>query len=295
MQKFYLENLRLKVTINEQGAELSSILSKENGHEYLWNADETYWKRHAPVLFPIVGSLNKGALNIDGTYYPMSQHGFARDMNFKMVKQADGKSILFRLEYNEDTLKSYPYKFALEIGYTLDGYKIETTWRVINLDDKEIHFQIGGHPAFMCPIEKKEKQSDYVFNFDTDKNLTYSLLNSEGLLEPEKYELENDGSGIVKIDEHMFDKDALIIEGSQASKVTLCKPDGMSYVTVGFDAPLFGLWSPAGKGAPFICIEPWYGRADRAGFVGGIGEREYDNALKPGETFEKSYYIELEI
>lgn len=54
MQKFYLENLRLKVTINQMGAEISSVLSKENGFEYVWSGDEKYWKRQAPVLFPIV-------------------------------------------------------------------------------------------------------------------------------------------------------------------------------------------------------------------------------------------------
>ena len=294
MQKFYLENLKLKVTINQQGAELVSILSKENGKEYIWNADEKYWKRHAPVLFPIVGSLKDSKFTINGVDYHMSQHGFARDLDFKMVKQSDGKSILFRLEYNQDTIKRYPYKFALEIAYKLDGYKLETTWRVINLDDKVIHFQIGGHPAFVCPLDSKSKQSEYKLNFDTDKDLKYSLLNSNGLIESEGNVLKNDG-GLVAIDEHMFDKDALIFEGSQANKVTLCKPDGMSYVSVMFDAPLFGIWSPAGKGAPFICIEPWYGRADKESFSGNIEDRDYDNALGVGETFEASYTIELTV
>jgi galactose mutarotase-like enzyme len=69
----------------------------------------------------------------------------------------------------------------------------------------------------------------------------------------------------------------------------------MSYISVGFDAPLFGLWSPAGKGAPFICIEPWYGRADKASFSGDITEREYDNKLAVGETFKAEYTIEIEV
>ena len=292
MQKFYLENLYLKVTINEAGAELANILSKENGNQYLWNADETFWKRTAPVLFPIVGSLKDSKFTVDGRDYPMSQHGFARDMDFKMAKQADGSKILFRLDYTADTLKRYPYKFALEIEYVLKGRKVTTTWRVINLDDKEMHFQIGGHPAFMCPIDKKDKQNQYFLNFNTDKNMTYSLLNENGLVESEGNVLTNDG-GLVPIDEHMFDKDALIFEGKQADKVSLCKPDGMAYVTVSFDAPLFGIWSPAGKNAPFICIEPWYGRADKEDFSGDISERDYDNVLAQGEKFEASYSIEI--
>ena len=293
MQKFYLENLKLKITINQRGAELSSIFSKENGTEYLWNADEKYWKRSVPGLFPIVGSLKDGKYTVDGQEYPMSQHGFARDMDFKLMKQADGKTILFRLDYDEDTLKQYPFKFALEIAYRLDGSRLITTWRVINQDDKDMPFQIGGHPAFMCPTSNRDKQSDYFLNFDTDKNLKYSLLSDNGLVEKEGNVLDNDG-GLVKIAEDMFDNDALIFEDSQASKVTLCRPNGMSYLSVGFDAPLFGLWSPAKKAAPFICIEPWYGRADKETFSGEFKDREYVNVLKPSEVFEKEYSIEID-
>ena len=292
MQKFYLENIYLKVTINQLGAEVSSILSKENGREYLWNADERYWKRSSPVLFPIVGSVREGKFIVDGKDYPMSQHGFARDMDFEMVKQPDGKKIIFKLDYNEETLKKYPYKFSLEIEYDLDGYRLSCKWRVTNLDKTPMYFQIGAHPAFMCPLKSGEKQTDYFFNFDVDKNLSYSLLNENGLVAFTDNILRNDG-GLVVIEEGMFDRDALIFEGSQANKVELCKPDGMPYVTVTFDAPLFGIWSPAGKNAPFICIEPWFGRADASDFEGDITTREYMNCLKGHSIFEAQYQIEI--
>jgi galactose mutarotase-like enzyme len=276
------------------GAEIIDILSKENGTHYLHAADEVYWKRSAPILFPIVGSLKNGKVTVDGTDYAMTQHGFARDMEFKMIKQPDGNRITFRLEETPATLEKYPYRFALELEYILDHYKITCVWRVINTDDKVIHFQIGGHPAFMCPLDngKKAKQNDYFLNFDTDKDLKYSLLSSNGLVDKEDNILKNDG-GLVKIDEHMFDNDALIFEGGQVNKVELCTPDGMSYISVSFDAPLFGLWSPAGKGAPFVCIEPWYGRADKESFSGDIADRDYDNELGVGETFETSFDIEI--
>ena len=146
----------------------------------------------------------------------------------------------------------------------------------------------------MCPLAGKGEQSEYFFNFDTDKDIEYSLLSANGLVESEGNVLKNDGS-LVPIDEHMFDKDALIIESSDITKVTICKPDGMSYLSVGFEAPLFGLWSPAGKKAPFVCIEPWYGRADKESFEGEISDRDYDNEIAPGESFEASYFIEIEM
>ena len=67
--------------------------------------------------------------------------------------------------------------------------------------------------------------------------------------------------------------------------------DGEAYVTVRFDAPLFALWSPEGKEAPFLCIEPWYGRTDAIDFTGELKDREYSNHLDAGEVFEKSFSI----
>ncbi|WP_455719662.1 aldose 1-epimerase family protein [Agathobacter sp.] len=288
-----LENDLLEVTINSFGAELSSITGKETGTQYLWDADEKFWKRSAPVLFPFVGSLKDKKYTVDGKDYPMGQHGFARDMEFSVVSETKDEA-WFELRSNDDTLAKFPFEFVLKIGYRLDGKDINVTWHVENPGDKELLFSIGGHPAFMCPVTEEGKQSDYYLKFDADKALTYGLLSSDGLLDRDDYLLGVDINGYCPIDEHMFDKDALIIEHFQASKVSLCTPDKKPYLTVKFDAPLFGLWSPAGKGAPFVCIEPWYGRCDRADFSGELKDREYGNVLAAGEIFEKSYDITIE-
>lgn len=289
MEQFYLENMNLKVTINQKGAEVSRVLSKEKGTEYMWNADGTYWNRTAPVLFPIVGSLKDKKFTAEGKDYSMSQHGFARDMDFKFVKQ-NNKSITFRLDSNKFTKELYPYDFTLEVSYKLDGYRLTTSWKVINKDERTIHFQIGGHPAFMCPVDKKTKQTDYFIAFDTDKPLKYSLL-QDGLVSSDGGELITE-DGVIRIDEHLFDNDALIFEGQGVKRVELCKPDKMVYIAVTFDATLFGIWSPAGKNAPFVCIEPWYGRADKTDFSGTIADRDYDNSLAAGESFEAEYTVD---
>ncbi len=292
MQKIKLENQKIEVVINRFGAELSSIFNKDTKTEYVWNADEKYWKRHAPVLFPIVGSLKNKEYIYDGSKYPMGQHGFARDMEFEVIS-ADESEAWFGLKYNEETLKKYPFQFYLQIGYKLVNNELKVTWKVVNEDDKKMYFSIGGHPAFLCPIASCGKQSDYSIKFDTKNNLKYSLLSADGLVEKENLVLENH-DGYVKVTDNMFDNDALIIEGNQAHQVSLVKPDGKEYLTVTFDAPLFGLWSPAKKNAPFICIEPWYGRCDKETFAGTLEEREYGNVLMPNEVFEKSYTIKAE-
>ena len=95
----------------------------------------------------------------------------------------------------------------------------------------------------------------------------------------------------MRITGDLFDGDALIIENHQARKVSLVNPAGEVYLTVDFDAPLFGIWSPPRKQAPFVCIEPWYGRCDRESFAGELKEREWGQKLPPNEVFEKNYKI----
>ena len=289
--KAVLENDVLKAEINLFGAELASLVKKETGDEYMWNADEKFWKRHSPVLFPIVGSLKNKEFLYDGKAYPMGQHGFARDMEFSLVSN-DGTEAWFSLSSDETTIEKYPFAFTLEIGYRLDGNTLKVMWHVINEDDKTMYFSIGGHPAFMCPLSGKGEQTDYSIYFDTEKDLTYGSLSGNGLIEKKDNVLAANG-GKLKIDAHLFDEDALVIEGGQAHEVSLVNPEGNPYLTVCFDAPLFGLWSPAKKNAPFVCIEPWYGRCDDEGFAGTLEEREYGNQLAPGEDFEVSYEVKV--
>lgn len=70
------------------------------------------------------------------------------------------------------------------------------------------------------------------------------------------------------MDTHTFDKDALILENEQVRKVTLYNKEKQAYLSLHFNAPVVGLWSPPAKNAPFVCIEPWYGRCDRAHYLG---------------------------
>lgn len=289
MSEFILENESLKVTIKSMGAEISSVFGKERQKEFMWNADKKYWGRTAPVLFPVVGNFKDKEYIYDGTRYTMGQHGFARDKEFTMV-QKSAEEIWFELTQDEETLKVYPFCFQLMIGYRLKDNYVEVLWKVKNTDKKDLYFSIGGHPAFLCPLNEGEEQSDYSLQFDTKEDLLYNLVNDKGLIADTNNLLPLDEiEGTIKIPEHLFDRDALIIEGSKVQKVSLLTMEKEPYITVEFDAPLFGIWSPAGKRAPFICIEPWYGRSDSIQFNGSLEEREYGNCLEPLAEFEKKF------
>ena len=284
-----LQSGALRVIISDAGAEIIQIEDILTGRNYLWYGDSAYWGRRSPILFPIVGGLKNKTYKYAGREYPMSQHGFARDREFQMTEH-NVDTIWFELKADEESLKVYPFRFRLEIGYRLEGRKITVMWRVANDDKKTMFFSIGGHPAFMCPIDGEGKQTDYYLLFDNKEPLSYGKLSVNGLLETEGHTLDI-GGGCMPITEHMFDEDALVIEGGQAHQVALAGPDKKPYLTVKFDAPLFGLWSPAKKHAPFVCIEPWYGRCDRESFAGMLADREYGNELRPGKIFETEYTI----
>ena len=284
-----LQSGALRVTISDFGAELQEIVDIATERSYLWYGDSAYWGRRSPVLFPIVGSLKNKEYEYNSKTYSMSQHGFARDMEFTLTEHNED-TIWFELKANEDTLAKYPFRFKLEVGYQLTGRDIKVMWKVTNEDKKEMFFSIGGHPAFMCPVDGQGAQTDYYLLFDNEKDLTYSKLSTNGLVETEGLPLKTKG-GVMPIAEHLFDEDALIIEGKQAHKVSLAGADKKPYLTVSFEAPLFGIWSPAKKHAPFICIEPWYGRCDKESFDGSLADREYGTELRPGKEFEGSYTI----
>lgn len=289
MERFQIRNESLTLEIDAHGAEMKSLIDNCSGQEYLWCGDAAYWGRTSPVLFPLVGNYREKQSCFDGKWYSLSQHGFARDMDFELVSEK-GDEIWFALEDSPETLEKYPFGFCLELGYRLQGRAVEVLWKVTNKNDREMYFSIGGHPAFNCPLRAGEKQTDYRIGFDTCEPLTASVLDENGTVSERTKVLELTG-GMLQITDSLFDEDALIVEHDQAHKIALYTPEGEKYLEVRFEAPLFGIWSPAGKHAPFVCIEPWYGRSDRADFGQKLEEREWGNVLKAGEIFTAAYQI----
>ena len=287
MALFQIGNEQITIQVDSMGAEMKSLKKTATRVEYMWEGNPAFWKRTSPVLFPIVGGLRNGEYIHNEKSYPMGQHGFARDMEF-ILKSQTNREIWFSLKSNEETLKIFPYEFLLELGYELNESTVIVKWKVTNPSTQDMHFSIGGHPAFRCPLAEDAKQADYRLLFDANE-VTAGILRN-GLMSNETvvYSLDN---GYMWITEHLFDNDALVIENDQAHKVALVKPDGSPYLTVSFDAPLFGIWSPPGKKAPFVCIEPWYGRCDAEDFTGTWEERKWGQHIAAGESFEAFYKI----
>lgn len=286
---YQLKNEALTLEIDAHGAEMKSLKDNQTGQEYLWDGDLAFWKRTSPVLFPLVGNYRDKESVYQGKTYTMSQHGFARNMDFFVTEEKD-QEIWFALQETPETKEKYPFDFKLSIGYRLENRTVQVIWKVENTNRETMYFSIGGHPAFVCPVPGKGKQTEYALRFDTEGPVVSSLIGEGGLLTEEKVEYPLTDQKL-QIAEDLFARDALVIEQDQAHKVSLVDPTGNAYVTVRFDAPLFGIWAPKGGKAPFVCIEPWYGRCDRADFSKKLEEREWGNTLEAGGIFEKSYTI----
>jgi galactose mutarotase-like enzyme len=168
---------------------------------------------------------------------------------------------------------------------------------VVNSGDKEMYFSIGGHPAFMIPKNKDGEQS--VDNgssllIDDADVLNYKLIDENGLAVDDIKRIDLD-NGYLPLSMDLFEKDALIVEKSGIRSVTLCNYEKVASLSVEFHTPVFGLWAPAGKESPFVCIEPWYGRCDGADFKGELCDREYGNKLPEGAEFSGGYDIIVEM
>ena len=287
---YFLENDELIVKIDSFGAELKSVLSKDSYREYMWYGDGKYWNRTSPVLFPFVGSLKDKQYIHNGKVYPMGQHGFARDMEFALLSQSEGE-IWFAICSDEETLEKYPFPFELQVGYKLAGRRVSVKWRVKNTGEERMYFSIGAHPAFLCPAHGEETKTGYKLYFEGADEIHHSgnsrengLALDEDIVLPLKH-------GMAEITDGFFDRCTYIVENRQTGKIGIADPCGNMIVDMTFDMPLFAIWSPEEKNAPFICLEPWCGRCDRTSFEGELREREYTQVLESEEQFENSYEI----
>lgn len=299
-----LSNDIISIAVDDNGAELTSL--RKGSREYLWQGDPEFWSYQSPILFPIIGAAWNNQLRTHGEVFTMRKHGFARDMDFQKVRD-DGTRLEFELNSNASTLACYPFPFRLSVVYTLRDSAVDVEWKVTNTGPDSMSFQIGTHPAFNYPLLSdsdiesgteimKLRLTDSnrrgYFAFDTNpQTLISSLIKDKGCIDPkEKLNLDTD-EGMLPLTTDLFDDDALIFEDGQMQAVTLCDDSRKPYITMQFDAPVVGVWSPARKNAPFICIEPWYGRADEVGYMGYYEDRRWTQHLLSGQHFVFRYTI----
>jgi galactose mutarotase-like enzyme len=286
-----LRNDTAIVQINKLGAEAVSFKKIENDCEYLWNGDEKYWSNHAPVLFPMVCAANNGEIKVNGQIYKLGNHGFARKSEFELIEESDSKAV-YRLSYDENTLAIYPFKFNLYICYTLKENKLQINYKVENVDNREVYFQIGTHPGFNCPLDKESKFEDYYLQFECNETLERLFMNNANVLISDRSEVILENNNILPLTRELFKDGALVFRNINSKQVALRNKTTNKSVILSYENLTYmGLWQA--KDANFVCIEPWHGIADEEKFNGEFKEKEMIITLEQGTSFECCHTIEI--
>jgi galactose mutarotase-like enzyme len=284
-----LENEWLSVDIHPKGAELQRLYRKDLGLNYLWKGDPTFWGKHSPLLFPIVGELKDNTYYYQGKDYHLPRHGFARDREFEFATH-NSQEALFTLQDDPTTLEIYPFPFLLEVHYSLKGSSLEVAYVVHNPAETALYFCIGGHPAFAVPLIEGQPYDTYQLTFSEEETAGRYELEG-GLLQTIPSPFLNH-QRILGLTTTLFAEDALVFKGLRSHQVTLGSPGtthGLHFHVQGW--PYLGIW--AAPNAPFVCIEPWQGHADDVNTDQELIHKEGIIKLEAGDRWEKSWKVDL--
>ncbi|MBS1578815.1 MAG: aldose 1-epimerase family protein [Bacteroidetes bacterium] len=290
MKTFTISNNYLQIKIASKGAELQSIINKETGLEYMWNADPVFWAKKSPVLFPIVGGLKQNTYLFNNKNYQLNRHGFARDMEFEISYQSSEKIIL-NIQSSEETLKVYPFHFLFSVVYELVDDKLKVSYVIENIGEEAMYFSVGAHPAFKVPLIEGTNFNDYFLQFNCVENTNKWPLSKDGLIELTSVPLLNNSTKL-SLYKELFYSDALVFKHLASDEISILSNKTKHGVSVGYKGfPYMGIWSA--RNADFICIEPWCGIADSVNTTQQLTEKEGINILASKQKFEASWFAKF--
>ena len=281
-----ISSRQLTAEIHPLGAQLFS-LHDDAGRDLQWHGDPAVWKGRAPILFPIVGALSGNQYRLDGRAYSLSRHGFARDRLFALVEANPGNA-LFRLNWDDETLAVYPFRFQLDLRFAVTDATLSMVATVRNMEEeKTLPASFGFHPALRWPLPYGESRAAHFLSFEKEEPAPIRRLDSQGLLSPHAFATPVKNRRL-PLDDALFAADAVIFD-SIASRRLSYGADKGPRIEIDFPGmPYLGVWTKPGAG--FLCIEPWHGIADPAGFSGDFTAKPGIALLAPGteRTFAMS-------
>ncbi len=287
-----IENEFLKISVQKKGAELCSLVDKSTQQEFMWNGDPTVWGSFAPVLFPIIGCLKDNEFFVEGKSYSVPKHGFIRNNTQLVSKILNENTIEFRYQYDENTLKKYPYLFEFVLQYILIENTVCIKHTIINHDEeKPLYFSLGGHPGFKCPFFKGEKYENYYIEFDQIENDRTWNVTSDGLIDLTSIPCLEKVNRL-NLYPSIFQKDALIFKNLKSKKIRLKSDLHTTGIEISFaDFNYLGIW--AKPYASFVCIEPWLGISDSVNSNKDFTKKEGIQRLEAKDKQVFTYSIRL--
>ena len=252
------------------------------------DADPAFWSGHAPLLFPIVGGLNGGSYRLDGREYELARHGFARRMEWEVVG-VRSDAVTFRLTDTPETRTVYPFAFAIAVLFALEGTRLSIVVRIENPADQLLPFSFGFHPAFAWPLPGGGEKLAHEIVFAEEERAPIRRLDADGLVAFSESSPVSDRRLPLRHEDYAAD--ALIWDELASRACTYRGENGVALEIAFPDTPYLGVWQK--PGANFICIEPWAGIADDAGFAGDFRDKRGVMSLIPGE--ERSFRVDVTV
>lgn len=267
--EFKLKNEKIEMTVSSMAAEIIS-LRDENNREIVWDRKKEYWHNCNPILFPIVGPLKDNQYTFNDKNYTLTQHGFLRRSQFKF-EEVKKDEITLSFTSDEESKKLYPFDFKITVNYHLDDKKVILSYKIDNLSDKDLPFEIGFHPAFNCPnIYDENFKNWYV-----------------------KFEKEEEFGQIISLSEIINEEKNQTFYHHQLNSNYVDVTDGTKGIRVGIDGyTTLGFWHKCPQ-ADFICIEPQFPKnnLETNNFFQRDNKTNY--LLKPNDTFNCNYYWQV--
>ncbi|MGO6726819.1 aldose 1-epimerase family protein [Rhizobium ruizarguesonis] len=279
-------NQDVTVDVSSLGAEMQALRSSD-GRSWLWTGDAAFWTGRSPILFPIVGKAPDDKIAIDGTVYPMSQHGFARRSEFALAASSE-TMCRFELVASDATRAVYPFEFQLAVVHAVEGRALTVTAEVTNRDPKPMPFGLGFHSAFAWPLPGAAGR-DHIVTLDNEGEPALVRLGG-GLINPAPLPSPFDAGRLV-LDHSMFEQDAMIFPRGAGEGLSYGAEGGPTMHFHFENLPNLALWTKAG--APFLCIEPWHGTAAEAGGSSELSKRPSTTILAPGAVASFSFTVEI--
>jgi galactose mutarotase-like enzyme len=167
---------------------------------------------------------------------------------------------------------------------------LSIVYEVTNRGDEEMPASIGGHPAFNWPLVNGADKGSHRLVFAEPETAPIRRV-TDGLVRPQLYPSPVEGNTL-SLSEALFAEDAVIFEHLASHSLRYASSDhpGIEFSWQGFRE--LGVWSKA-AGAPFVCLEPWFGFASPADFDGEFADKPGLMHLAPGEKRSFSHRVSL--
>ncbi len=195
-----------------------------------------------PLLFPSPGRLTGDRFERAGRSGSMKQHGFARDVAWKVdaLSTRDAAEATLVIESTDATRAMYPWDFRLAVTFALRGSRLRLDATVDDTGTQPMPFAFGIHPYFL--VHDKAAATIATKATRAFDNVTKNAVPFHGFDLTAK-----------EVDLHLVDHgstDSVLTWGDGARLAIRASPEFGRWV----------VWTLAGR--DFVCVEPWSAPAD---------------------------------